>query len=65
MSVYRKNTLDEILNVSVSKASGYNQTKVNVGRLRNTGIEGLISFVPVDGKLRWETAFNVPITYLK
>ena len=58
MSVYHKNTLDEILNVSVSKASGYNQTKVNVGRLRNTGIEGLISFVPVDGKLRWETAFN-------
>jgi outer membrane receptor for monomeric catechols len=39
LSLYRKNTVDEILNVSISNASGYDKTKVNVGRLRNQGLK--------------------------
>jgi outer membrane receptor protein involved in Fe transport len=58
LSVYSKNTVDEILNVSVSLASGYSQTKVNVGKLRNQGIEGILTFVPVYKKVIWETSFN-------
>jgi TonB-linked SusC/RagA family outer membrane protein len=59
MSVYQKNTVDEILNVDISAASGFNQTKVNIGQLQNKGVEALLTLVPVKtSKITWETAFN-------
>lgn len=59
MSVYRKNTVDEILNVSVSNASGFTGTKVNIGKLQNKGIEFLLTVVPVRTEnVSWETSFN-------
>lgn len=58
VAAYRKFTVDEILNVDVSITSGYNQTKVNIGRLKNEGLEMLLTIVPVDKALRWETVFN-------
>jgi TonB-linked SusC/RagA family outer membrane protein len=58
LSVYRKNTMDEILNVTVSQASGYTQTKVNIGKLRNNGVEALLTLVPVAREVTWETGFN-------
>jgi TonB-linked SusC/RagA family outer membrane protein len=59
LSLYRKNTVDEILNVDISNTSGFSQTKVNVGKLRNQGVEFLLTIVPVrtDG-ITWETSFN-------
>jgi TonB-linked SusC/RagA family outer membrane protein len=59
LSLYRKNTVDEILNVDISNTSGFSQTKVNVGKLQNKGIEFLLTIVPVktDG-ITWETSFN-------
>jgi TonB-linked SusC/RagA family outer membrane protein len=60
ISFYRKNTIDEILNVAISQSSGYNQTKVNIGKLRNKGVEALLTLIPVQGKLfTWQTNFNV------
>ena len=56
VSVYKKNTVDEILDVAISSASGYNQTKVNIGKLRNNGIEMMLTLVPVEGNLTWETS---------
>jgi len=59
VSVYRKNTIDEILKVDISNASGYSQTLVNVGKLHNRGVEMLLTFVPVrQDHLSWETGFN-------
>jgi len=59
VSVYQKKTVDEILNVAVSKASGYDQTKVNIGKLRNNGIEMVLTLVPIEGaNLVWETTFT-------
>lgn len=59
MSVYRKNTVDEILNVDISNTSGYSQTKVNVGKLKNEGVELLLSVTAVRSKdFRWETSLN-------
>lgn len=59
IAAYRKNTVDEILNVDISNASGFGQTKVNAGRLRNQGLEMLLSFVPVRNKhLKWESSIN-------
>lgn len=58
-AMYRKNTVDEILNVDVSNASGYSATKVNVGRLRNQGIESLITIVPIrTPNFSWESGLN-------
>ncbi len=60
LAYYRKNTIDEILDVAVSNTSGYTSTKVNVGRLRNTGLEMLLTLVPVQkANFDWETGFNV------
>jgi TonB-linked SusC/RagA family outer membrane protein len=59
VAAYRKNTVDEILNVDISNASGFGQTKVNVGKLRNQGIEALLSVVILRSEgIRWESAFN-------
>ena len=59
MAVYNKNTVDEILNVDISAASGYGSTKVNLGRLNNRGIEMLLTLVPVSTvNLTWNTSFN-------
>ena len=61
-SFYRKNTVDEILNVDISNTSGFNQTKVNVGRLRNQGIEAMLTLEPVRSEsLTWTSAFNFTI----
>lgn len=59
IAVYNKNTIDEILNVDISNTSGYTQTKVNVGQLRNRGVEWLVTLVPVtSSSFDWETVFT-------
>jgi len=59
VAVYKKNTVDEILKVDISNASGYSQTLVNVGKLENKGIEVLLTLVPVKTEnFTWETTFN-------
>lgn len=58
-TVYRKNSVDEILDVDISLASGYSQTKVNIGKLRNQGVEVLLTLIPVKSEnIGWETIFN-------
>ena len=44
-AIYKKNTVDEILNVDISNASGFPTTTVNIGRLRNQGIENLLQLL--------------------
>lgn len=58
VSAYQKHTVDEILNVDVPISSGFSQTKVNIGRLKNEGVEMLLSITPVSSALVWETVFN-------
>jgi TonB-linked SusC/RagA family outer membrane protein len=59
IAAYRKNTIDEILNVDISNASGYSTTVVNIGRLKNEGIEALLKIVPIrNNNLNWETGIN-------
>ncbi|ODS83747.1 MAG: SusC/RagA family TonB-linked outer membrane protein [Cytophagaceae bacterium SCN 52-12] len=60
IAYYRKNTIDEILDVAVSNTSGYTSTRVNVGSLRNEGVEMLLTVVPVQsGNWDWETGINL------
>ncbi|MDR2910627.1 MAG: SusC/RagA family TonB-linked outer membrane protein [Bacteroidales bacterium] len=58
-AAYRKNTLEEILTVDISNASGYSTTIVNIGKIRNQGIETLFRVVPVrTSNFSWETGIN-------
>ena len=59
LAAYKKNTIDEILNVGISSASGFGSTNVNVGKLRNNGIETMLTVVPIRSQnFTWESAFN-------
>ena len=59
LAAYNRNTVDEILDVSISNASGYGSTQVNVGKLNNKGIEALITVVPVRNRnFTWESTLN-------
>jgi TonB-linked SusC/RagA family outer membrane protein len=61
-TVYNKITTDDIVSVTVSPTSGYDQAIQNLGRIRNRGIELLLTATPV--KIRsfsWHTSFNLAI----
>ncbi len=66
IAAYNKLTVDEILSVDISNASGYQQTVVNVGELRNRGIEVLLRTQPIQtDNFRWESTFNYALNRSK
>jgi len=59
MAVYTKNTKDDIVPVTISGTSGYTGNIINVGKLRNNGIEFLITAIPVKTKnFSWNVSWN-------
>jgi TonB-linked SusC/RagA family outer membrane protein len=57
---YNQQNKNQIINLSVSGASGYNQTVVNAGLIENKGIELSLTGRPVQTKLfSWDATFNV------
>lgn len=63
-SVYKKITVDQIVPVQISDASGFTSTLINSGESQNKGFEALLNLVPVQQKnFRWEftanTAYNI------
>lgn len=59
IAAYNKLTVDEILSVDISNSSGYQQTLVNVGELRNRGIELLVRTRPIETEnFSWESTLN-------
>ncbi|MGQ0738293.1 MAG: SusC/RagA family TonB-linked outer membrane protein [Bacteroidota bacterium] len=56
---YKKNTLNDIVQGTVSQTSGYNAAIVNIGKVQNQGIEIMLGGSPVKGKkFTWNTSFN-------
>ncbi|WP_316822325.1 SusC/RagA family TonB-linked outer membrane protein [Pedobacter gandavensis] len=56
---YTKTSKDEIVQAPASLTSGYGGAILNIGELRNRGIEALISGIPVQTKnFRWTTTVN-------
>ena len=47
LAIYKTNSFDQIFNVPVSRASGYNSMYVNGGEMENKGIEVALHVVPV------------------
>ncbi|QJD98473.1 SusC/RagA family TonB-linked outer membrane protein [Mucilaginibacter robiniae] len=60
VAVYHKQTTDDIVSVSTSNASGYNAAIQNVGKIRNRGIEFLLTGTPVKARnFSWNSSFNI------
>jgi len=59
-SVYNKTTTNEIVNVTVSPASGFTSAAVNAGKMQNKGFEALLNIVPIRtaGGFEWNSTFN-------
>ncbi|MGI4898201.1 MAG: SusC/RagA family TonB-linked outer membrane protein [Janthinobacterium lividum] len=58
-SWYQTNTIDQIIPVSVTAATGYTQEYVNAGEVRNRGIEASVYFTPVrSNNFSWTTTVN-------
>jgi len=56
---YNKNSKDEIVSAPASVTSGYSGAILNIGQLRNRGIEALISGIPVKSEhFQWTSSLN-------
>jgi TonB-linked SusC/RagA family outer membrane protein len=55
---YHQRTTNDIVPATISRASGFGRTFVNVGELENRGIEVLINATPVRGPLTWDVSLN-------
>jgi TonB-linked SusC/RagA family outer membrane protein len=61
---FDKITTDQVINLTLSTASGYNNSKENRASLKNTGLEALVEYKAVQTQsFSWTTSWNN--TYLK
>jgi len=60
MSYYAKSTTNQIVNLTVSPASGFQSQVANLGRIDNKGFEALVDLTPLEtaGGFRWNTTLN-------
>ncbi len=58
-SWYKSNTTDQIMNISVSDATGFSGKTINAGNVQNTGIELLLNARPVEkSNFTWDVTVN-------
>lgn len=58
VAVYRKLTTDQIINATISDASGFTGTQINSGQSENKGIELMLNVVPVStDNFEWDFTF--------
>ncbi len=59
ISYYDVKNQDQIINVAVSSASGYNAVTINAGEIQNSGIEVIMKLTPVQTKnFSWDMNVN-------
>jgi TonB-linked SusC/RagA family outer membrane protein len=56
---YNQKTTDDIIGQSISNATGFGSTNVNIGELENKGVEIMLTGTPVRGDLTWDVSFNI------
>ncbi|OGX90502.1 SusC/RagA family TonB-linked outer membrane protein [Hymenobacter coccineus] len=60
LTYYNRLTDKDIVNSTISPTSGYNSVYLNAGRVRNRGIEVLVSGTPVKiANFSWNTSYNM------
>lgn len=58
--IYRKNTYDLLLNADLPPTSGFSSTYMNIGRMRNDGIEFTLETENIKNKnFQWTSNFNI------
>ena len=59
VSVYRENTVNQIMNISVASTTGFSSKTINAGNLQNTGIELQMNLTPVQtSNFSWDVTLN-------
>ena len=59
LSWYKSNTTDQIMNISVSDATGFSSKTINAGNVQNIGIELLLTAQPVKSdRFTWDMVVN-------
>ncbi|HEV7330824.1 MAG TPA: SusC/RagA family TonB-linked outer membrane protein [Flavisolibacter sp.] len=62
LSLYKSNSFNQLLSITVPSASGYTAMYLNAGNIQNTGVELVLTGVPVNsGNFKWESNFNLGI----
>ncbi|GEP94591.1 SusC/RagA family TonB-linked outer membrane protein [Chitinophaga cymbidii] len=60
VDLYRKNTVDLLLNADVPFTTGYGKAFRNIGEIRNEGLEIALNTVNIrTKKFSWESSFNI------
>ncbi|MBB4079047.1 TonB-linked SusC/RagA family outer membrane protein [Lewinella aquimaris] len=56
---YEQTTEDQIINIAVSRATGYESKLINAGKVRNRGVEVVLTGAVIDlPKFGWDVAIN-------
>ncbi|MCC5928002.1 MAG: SusC/RagA family TonB-linked outer membrane protein [Cyclobacteriaceae bacterium] len=58
VTYYSQKTTDDILNATISNASGFGSTLVNIGQIQNRGVEFLLTATPIQKTFSWDVALN-------
>jgi TonB-linked SusC/RagA family outer membrane protein len=60
VTYYKSNTVNQIIPITISGASGYTTKVINAGNIQNKGIEIALRATPVQlsNSLRWDLSFN-------
>lgn len=56
---FRSRNTDLLLNVNIPDITGFSNSLKNIGEVKNTGWEFVLSTVNVDAKFKWSTDFNL------
>ena len=66
VTYYNRNTDKQITTLSMDAATGYTGQNINMGKVRNRGIELLVSVTPVKTKdFKWDLSWNFTKNYNK
>ncbi len=59
---YMKNTRDLLLQATIPSSSGYSSAMMNIGSMRNSGIEVTLETININRKnFQWATTFNIAL----
>lgn len=66
ITAFQTNTTNQTVKMSISRATGYNSSKINSGEMLNKGLEFELKTIPVQtSQLRWDLNFNYSYWYNK
>ena len=59
LEIYSRKTTDMLLDIPLSRTSGFTSLRQNIGELQNRGVEFLVDVTLVDGPVFWSVGLNM------